>query len=145
VVPAHSHTHSLTSPRSRNGGTTHDETGVEAEGRTRWVEIPPHSQSREGTNVAAGEETDVNSEKAIAPGCRVSRSRGGRGWETRSRSLFFGRGRRSSVNDRQGRHNKRALAGRTSCFFDHPDIEEARQGGRRQCTRRRRSWCPHQR
>jgi hypothetical protein len=30
------------------------------------------------------------------------RSRGGRGRETRSRSLIFGRGRRSSVNDRQG-------------------------------------------
>ena len=42
------------------------------------------------------------SKKTIAPRCRGSRSRGGRGRETRSRSLFFGRGRRSSVNDRQG-------------------------------------------
>jgi hypothetical protein len=99
VVPP---THSLTSPRSRNGGTTHNETGVEVEGRSRRVEIPPQSQRREGANVAAGEETDVDSEKAIAPGCRVSRSRGGRGRETRNRNLFFGRGRRSSVNDRQG-------------------------------------------
>jgi hypothetical protein len=34
VVPAHTHrenTHSLTSPRSHNGGTTQDETGVEAD------------------------------------------------------------------------------------------------------------------
>jgi hypothetical protein len=34
------HTHSLTSPRSRNGVTAHDETGVEAEGRSRRVDIP---------------------------------------------------------------------------------------------------------
>jgi hypothetical protein len=79
-------------PCSHNGGTTHDETGVEAEGRSRRVEIPPQSQSREGANVAAGEETGVDSEKAIAPGCRVSRSRGGRGRKTQSRKLFFGRG-----------------------------------------------------
>jgi hypothetical protein len=32
------HTHSLTSHHSRNGGTTHDETGVEAEGRSRQVD-----------------------------------------------------------------------------------------------------------
>jgi hypothetical protein len=44
----------------------------------------------------------VDSEKAIAPRCRVSRSRGGRGQETHNRSLFFGRGRHSSINDRQG-------------------------------------------
>jgi hypothetical protein len=44
----------------------------------------------------------VCSKKTIAPICRGSRSRGGRGRETRSRSLFFWRGRRSSVNDRQG-------------------------------------------
>jgi hypothetical protein len=44
----------------------------------------------------------VCSKKTIAPRCRGSRSRGGRGRETRSRSLIFGRGRRSSVNDRQG-------------------------------------------
>jgi hypothetical protein len=44
----HTLTHSLTSPRSRNGGTTHDETGVEAEGRCRRVEIPPQSQRRDG-------------------------------------------------------------------------------------------------
>jgi hypothetical protein len=44
----------------------------------------------------------MDSEKAIAPRCRVSRSRGGRGRETRIRSLFFGRVRRSSINDRQG-------------------------------------------
>ncbi|KAL5656090.1 hypothetical protein ACJX0J_035409, partial [Zea mays] len=42
--PTHTHTHSLTSPCSRNGGTTHDVTGVEAEGRSRRVEIPPQSQ-----------------------------------------------------------------------------------------------------
>jgi hypothetical protein len=44
----------------------------------------------------------VCSKKTIAPRCRGSRSRGGRGREMRSRSLIFGRGRRSSVNDRQG-------------------------------------------
>jgi hypothetical protein len=44
----------------------------------------------------------VCSKKTIAPRCRGSRSRGGRGRETRSRSLIFGRGRRSSVNDRHG-------------------------------------------
>jgi hypothetical protein len=66
------------------------------------LKSPPQSQRREDANVAAGEETGVDSEKAIAPGCRVSRSQGGQGQETRSRSLFFGRGRRSSVNDRQG-------------------------------------------
>jgi hypothetical protein len=100
VVPAH--THSLTSPRSRNGDTTHDETEVEAEGRSRRVEIPPQSQRRDGANVAAGVETGVCSKKTIASRCRGSRSRGGRGRETRSRSLIFGRGRRSSINDRQG-------------------------------------------
>jgi hypothetical protein len=89
-------------PRSRNGGTTHDETGVEAEGRSRRAEIPPQSQRRDGANVAAGVETGVCSKKTITPRRRDSRSRGGRGRETRSRSLFFGRGRRSSVNDRQG-------------------------------------------
>jgi hypothetical protein len=67
TVPAH--THSLISPCSRNRGTTHDETGVEAEHRSRRVEIPPQSQCREGANVATGEETGVDSEKAIAPGC----------------------------------------------------------------------------
>jgi hypothetical protein len=104
VVPAHthSHTHSLTSPRSRNGGTTHDETGVESEGTSRRVEIPPQSQRRDGANVAAGVETGVCSKKTIACRRRGSRSRGGRGRETCSRSLFFGRGQRSSVNDRQG-------------------------------------------
>jgi hypothetical protein len=44
----------------------------------------------------------VCSKKTIAPRCRGSQSRGGRGRHTRSRSLIFGRGRRSSVNDRQG-------------------------------------------
>jgi hypothetical protein len=44
----------------------------------------------------------VCSKKTIAPRCRGSRSRGGRGRETRNRSLFFGRGRRSSVNGRHG-------------------------------------------
>jgi hypothetical protein len=44
----------------------------------------------------------VCSKKTIAPRCRGSRSRGGRGRKTRSKSLLFGRGRRSSVNDRQG-------------------------------------------
>jgi hypothetical protein len=65
-------THSLTSPYSHNGDTTHDETGVEAKGRSRRVEIPPQSQRREGANGAAGEETGVDSEKEIAPGRRVS-------------------------------------------------------------------------
>jgi hypothetical protein len=44
----------------------------------------------------------VCSKKTIAPRCQGRRSRGGHGRETRSRSLIFGRGRRSSVNDRQG-------------------------------------------
>jgi hypothetical protein len=98
----HTLTHCLTSPRSRNGGTTHDETGVEAKGRSRRVEIPPQSQRRDDANVAAGAETVVCSKKTIAPICQGSRSRGGRGRKTRSKSLIFGRGRRSSVNDRQG-------------------------------------------
>jgi hypothetical protein len=103
VVPAHTHSHTQSNiPRSRNGGTTHDETGVEAEGRSRRVEIPQQSQRRNGANVAAGVETGVCSKKTIAPRCRGSRSRGGRGRETRSRSLISGRGRRSSINDRQG-------------------------------------------
>jgi hypothetical protein len=55
------------------------------------------------------------------------------------------RGRRSSVNDRRGRHNKRAPTGRPSCFFHRPDVEEPRQGGRRQCSRLRQSWCPRPR
>jgi hypothetical protein len=79
-----------------------DETGAEAEGTSRRVEIPPQSQRREHVNVAARAETDVHSKKTIAPVCRGSQSRGGRGQETRSGSLFFGRGRRSIVNDRQG-------------------------------------------
>jgi hypothetical protein len=62
-------THCPTSPRSRNGGTTHDETGVEAEGRSRRVEIPPQSQRRDGANVAAGVETGLCSKKTIAPRC----------------------------------------------------------------------------
>jgi hypothetical protein len=117
VVPAHthSHTHSLTSPCSRNGGTTHDETGVEAEGRSRRVEIPPQSQRRDGANVAAGEETVVCSKKTIAPRCRGSR------------------------------HSKRAPTGRPSCFFDRPDVKEPRQGGRQQRTRLRWSRCPRPR
>jgi hypothetical protein len=102
VVPDHTHSHTQSNiPRSHNGGTTHDETGVEAEGRSRRVEIPPQSQRRDGVNVAAGVETGVCSKKTIAPRCRGSRSRGGRGRETRSRSPIFKRGRRSSVNDRQ--------------------------------------------
>jgi hypothetical protein len=44
----------------------------------------------------------VCSKKTIAPRYRGSRSRGGRGRKTRNKSLIFGRGRRSSVNDRQG-------------------------------------------
>jgi hypothetical protein len=37
----HTLTHTQSNiPRSRNGGTTHDDTGVEAEGRSRRVEIP---------------------------------------------------------------------------------------------------------
>jgi hypothetical protein len=88
-------------PRRHNGGTTHDETGVKAEGRSRRVEIPPLLQRRDGVIIAAGVETGVCSKKTIAPTCRGSRSRGGRGREARSRSLFFGRGRRSSVNGQQ--------------------------------------------
>jgi hypothetical protein len=55
------YTNCLTSPRSHNGGTTHNETGVEAEGKSRRVEIPPQSQCRERANVAAGAETSVHS------------------------------------------------------------------------------------
>jgi hypothetical protein len=66
------------------------------------LKSPRQSQRRGDANVAAGEETGVDSEKAIAPGCRVSRSQGGQGQETHSRSLFFGRGRHSSVNDQKG-------------------------------------------
>jgi hypothetical protein len=72
--PTHTLTHSLTSPCSRNRGTTHDEIGVEAEGRSRRVEIPPQSQHRDGANVAAGVETGVCSKKTIAPRRRGSRS-----------------------------------------------------------------------
>jgi hypothetical protein len=39
--------------------------------------------------------------KMIAPRCQGNQSRGGCGQETRSSILFFGRGRRSSVNDRR--------------------------------------------
>jgi hypothetical protein len=85
-----------------NGGTTHDETKVETKDRSLRVDIPPQSQPRESANVAAGVETGVDFEKTIAPGCRGSQSRGGRGRETCNSSLFFGRGRRSSVNGRQG-------------------------------------------
>jgi hypothetical protein len=142
VVSAHthSHTHSLTSSRSRNGGTTHDETGVESEGTSRRVEIPPQPQRRDGANVAAGVETGVCSKKTIAPGCRGSRSRGGRGRETHQKSDL----REGSTFERQrsaGQHNKRAPTGRPSCFFDHPGVNEPRQGGRQQRTRLRRSWC----
>jgi hypothetical protein len=38
---------------------------------------------------------------------------------------------------------QRAPAGRPSCFFDHPDDKEPRQGGRRQRTRLHRSWWSH--
>jgi hypothetical protein len=44
----------------------------------------------------------VDSKNTIAPGCRASRSQGGRGRETRNSSLFFRRGRRSSANDWRG-------------------------------------------
>jgi hypothetical protein len=75
--PTHTEiTNCLTSPCSRNRGTTHDETGVEAEGMSRRVEIPPQSQRREGANVAAGVETGVYSKKTIAPGCRGGRGMG---------------------------------------------------------------------
>jgi hypothetical protein len=77
VVPAHTHSHTQSNippPRSHNRGTTHDETGVEAEGRSRRVEIPPQLQHRDGVNVAAGVETGVCSMKMIAPRCRGSRS-----------------------------------------------------------------------
>jgi hypothetical protein len=83
----------------------------------------------------------VCSKKTIAPRCRGSRSRGGRGRETLNRSLIFGRGRRSSVNDRRGDTTKGHRLCRPSCFFDHPDVKELRQGGRQQRTRLRRSWC----
>jgi hypothetical protein len=63
------HTHSLTSPRNHNGGTAHDETGVETEGRSRRVQTSPQLQRREGANVAAGVQTDVDFEKTISPGC----------------------------------------------------------------------------
>ena len=81
-VVTHTYTHSLTSQRSRNGGPTHDETGVEAEGRRRRVGIPPQLQRREGANVVVRVETGVDSKKTIALGCQGSRSRGGRGRET---------------------------------------------------------------
>jgi hypothetical protein len=140
VVPDHTHSHTQSNiPRSRNGGTTHDETGVEAEGRSRRVEIPQQSQRRDGTNVEAGVETNVCSKKTITPRCRGSRSLGGRGREPRSRSLFFGRGRRSSVNGRQGDITKEQQQVGPPCFFDRPDIEEPCQGGRQQRTRLRRS------
>ena len=77
--------------RSRNRGTTHDETGAKAESRSRRVEIPLQSQRREGVDVAAGVETDVDSENTIAPGCRVSQSRGGRGREIHSSSVSVSR------------------------------------------------------
>jgi hypothetical protein len=88
----------LTSPRSRNGSTVHDETRVEVEGRNRLVDISPQSQRREGANVAGGVETSVDSEKTVALGCRPSQSRGGQ--QTRSSSMSFGRGRRLSINGR---------------------------------------------
>lgn len=53
-------------PRSCNRVTSHDKTIVEAEGRSRWVEIPPQSQRREGANVTAGVQTDVDFKKMIA-------------------------------------------------------------------------------
>jgi hypothetical protein len=59
--------------------------------RSQRVEIPPLSQRRDGTNVAAGVETGVCSKKTIAPRCRGSRSRGGHGRKTRSKSLIFER------------------------------------------------------
>jgi hypothetical protein len=77
----------------------------------------------------------VDSKKTIAPGCRGRRSRGDRQ-------------REGSTFERQrsaGRHNKRVPTGRPSCIFDRPDVEEPRQGGRRQRTRQRRSWWPRPR
>jgi hypothetical protein len=93
-------------PLQSQRSTAHDDTGVKAEGRSRRVDIPLQSQRREGANAAVGVETGVDFEKMIAPGCRGSRSRGGCGRETRSNSLFFGRGRRSSVNGRRGNTTK---------------------------------------
>jgi hypothetical protein len=58
-------------------------------------------------NVAAVVETGVYSKKTIAPECR-----GGRGRETRDNSLFFRRGRRSSVNDRRGDAKETATTSR---------------------------------
>jgi hypothetical protein len=105
------------------------------------LKSPPQSQRRDGANVAAGVETGVCSKKTIAPRCRGSRSRGGRGRETQQKPVL----REGSTFERQlsaGRHDKRAPAGRHSCFFDRKDVKEPCQGGRRQRTRLRRSWCP---
>lgn len=57
----HIGTHTLTSPRSRNGITANDETGVEAQGRSQRVEIPSHSQRHKGAKGAARVETGVHS------------------------------------------------------------------------------------
>jgi hypothetical protein len=66
-------------------------------------------------------ETGLCSKKTIAPGCRGSRSRGGRGRDTPSDNLFFERGRRSSVNDRRGDTKGTSSAERgPSCFFPCP-------------------------
>jgi hypothetical protein len=89
------HTQSNILPQSQRG-TTHDETGVEAEDRSRRVEIP---RSR---SVVMVRMLWLEKRPAWTPRHRGSRSRGGRDRETRSRSLSFGRGRRSSVNGRQG-------------------------------------------
>jgi hypothetical protein len=117
-------------PPQSQRGTTHDETGVEAKGSSRQVEIPPQSQRREVVNIAVGVETGVYSKKMIAPGCRGSRSRGGHGRETRDSSLFFWRGRRLSVNDRWGDAKGTTSTSGPSCFFPRSVVEELHQGGR---------------
>jgi hypothetical protein len=93
----HVGTHTLTSPRSRNESTANNDTGAEAEGRSRRVEIPPQSQRSEDASVVAVVGTDVHAMWMIAPRCRGSRSR-----KTCSGDLVLWRSRRSSVNNRWG-------------------------------------------
>jgi hypothetical protein len=70
----------------------------------------------------------VRFKKTIAPRCRGSRSRGGRGRETHSRSLIFGRSRRSSVNDRRGdRKGQHQPQGLLASFRDRSSRSLARE------------------
>jgi hypothetical protein len=57
VVP--DHTHNLTPPRSRNGGTTYDETGVEAEGRSQQGLLRRRGVGDGGTRPSGGYREDV--------------------------------------------------------------------------------------